>query len=149
MKTKLVKICIYILSLLLIVSYFVFNVFKLNETNYTMIKATADNWYFIFVIIVPAILPFTEGFIKNDLKYIANIILVIIGLILCLLMNVKDSHMLYGWYIYIGLYFALGIISGIRLSGARKKMIIREQALSKEESKKFESEMLKNDKFKK
>ena len=149
MKKNIFKIVIYILCIFLIISYFLFDVYKLNDVNYTLNEGMKQHWYFILGLFVPILLAVSEGFLKKDVKCIANIFLVILGLIICLMSFVDNSIIQYGLYINMGIYFILAIISGIRISKSKKDLMERQKELNEQESKKMVEELMKNDKFKK
>lgn len=149
MKKIIFKIVIYMLCIFLIISYFLFDVYKINDISYTLNEGLKGHWYFILGLFVPILLAVSEGFLKNDVRCISNILLVILGLVVCLMSFVDNSIIQYGLYINMGVYFVLAIISGIRISKSKKNLMERQKSLNEEESKKMVEELMKNDKFKK
>lgn len=147
-KRIVLKIIFYVICVLLVVSYFLFTVYSLDE-DYTLLQATRSHWYFAFALILPILFAVFDSLKKENIKWFLNVIVSCFGLILCLLMCVKDAVMQYGWYITIACYFVLSIVTSLKLRKQTKIYSEQKLAESKIENEKAVEELMNSDKFKK
>lgn len=147
-KTIALKLALNILCLGLIILFFFSDFYKIDNIGFKLYQM--KDWFNIFLVIIPVLFSLSEGLIKNkDIKCLINIVLIILGLVFVLLICMKDYSLSYGFFISLGIYFVLGIISGIRLSKVKKSMLERQRSFQQQETRKMMEDLMKNDKFKK
>lgn len=147
-KDLAIKIIISIICIFLFVTYFVFNIYRIND-EYTTLQATKNNWYYAFALVLPVAFIIFTWINKENIKWFSCVLISCLGLVLCLLMSKGNAIMLEGWYISICCYLVLSIISVIKLRIQTKIYTEKKKQEVQAENERFAKELMDNDKFKK